>query len=122
MTTRREGCRRKCDTLPPRTSRCSEYTVAWGNLRVALVCCLPGKEVIGVPPAATDIRANDPAPDDQAQELRELVIGRAVDPHWRKRLYDQVRAAGFLSRSAAGDALFYARTCAPAGQEPERAT
>jgi hypothetical protein len=74
-------------------------------------------------PPASSIQAHELAPADQLQELRELVTGRAVDHTWRKRFYDQVRAAGNLvTRSAAADALFYARTCAPAGQEPEQAT
>lgn len=75
-----------------------------------------------MPPAASDIRANEPATADQRAELRQLVTDRAVDPHWRKRFYGQVRAAGDLTRSAAADALFYARACAPTRQVPELAT
>lgn len=75
-----------------------------------------------MPSAAQDIRALDPASPDQRRELRELVQARAVDPFWRTRLYQQVRAAGQLTRSVALDALFYARACAPAGPLPDRAT
>jgi hypothetical protein len=78
--------------------------------------------VIGVPPAVPDIRANEPATADQRSELRALVKNRAVDPHWRRRFYEHVRAAGDLTRSAARNALFYARTCAPIGEMPDLAT
>ena len=75
-----------------------------------------------MPPAVPSIRANDPATADQRSELRELVKARAVDPNWRKRFYGKVRAAGDLTRSAAEDALLYARACAPAGPVPALAT
>jgi hypothetical protein len=79
----------------------------------------PGKGVIGVPPA--DLRAKDPADADQRTELRELIDTRAVDPAWRRRFYDRVRAAGDLTRSDAADALFYVRTLAGKGETPDRA-
>jgi hypothetical protein len=77
--------------------------------------------VIGVPHAAPDIRAHEPASADQRQELRELIGGRALDQAWRRRFFDKVRAAGDLTRSAADEALFYARSCAPAGPPPRHA-
>lgn len=76
-----------------------------------------------MPPATSDIRAADPASAEQLTELRELVMHRAVDPGWRKRLYDKAEAAGGkLTHGQAVDALFYARTCAPVGNVPDRAT
>lgn len=76
--------------------------------------------MIGVPPAA-NLRVRDPASVEQRSELRELLKTRAVDPAWRKQLYDRVRAAGDLTNEVAADALFYTRSLAPAGQRPSEA-